>query len=969
MIKEIKEEKEKYSVSDLVRGFLFACIPIVAILLYGLISGEINFAGNMPKLNLPALEFEGLTSISFDGIGSSGDLLNVILIAEIILIGLAIPFTILMVFRFVKDLDRQILRLYLNEKIYLAQYWLLILHVVFILLVKFLNINNPFVIALICLWAVLNLIIFALLIKRVHLYSTDIHVILVEKIRILLRNIFSSNKEESLQDLGLILNKLLRSARYGVRQADNNFVNTVLNDLTSLTSTFFLLKEKNYTKYQILMGMDRDEVIDGKLFQGDIWELLKKVPHKSSLLDEFLKIYKGIWEEAILDKNHEITQATIESLIVLLIDLTRKEGNFSPVRKILVLFNEFTIKRFQIGSSKNFSFEESGHLESVGWFNRVISEDESDRLNIDPSYLELLSLHLFKNFKIIENNNQIKVWRKWLNELPTIYFEIQEQIQIRKYVNDFKKFDPGIYNDLDFHGKIENTICKMEEIESAVLNLSEYRNWEKSFAELNVVFEREYALVNWGDIRLKGKKIKENMLKKYISGSILKLLANLGAYLISKGRADFVIEFFENSDFEDIRSENPNPILSNKIVRFVLNYFLDFPDEFFKDKFENEFVAKKNDYKKFFLTLLMLTVNPYSIKSEEKFGALKDLKWVSSKERLKRIDRIILELENTVYELRENDEAFLEDLGISMLKQSEYFEGQLEEIFDFIVSSIGLNRSIEISESRLSPFQVDHFVETFSQTLNSSLIFYNVYDHFHRIQNRFGWEVDPEIKVHVKRVYPKTHFLESSNISIKEVAFDLANFTVREMDFYIANKITEHCEKIKKDQIEDILKKYSQTSPGIIFVFGEKAHDFIKNSNKFFNRWDEKERKVNVAGFIGFYQSDENRIPVFATEISEETGKLLILEEKKMGKLIHYQLEEFKPFIERGERKHHFKLVEFSKNPKLTDTVIREYSDWVSAKCGREHPKIFLNTQVWVEFLAEYNLRFEFDLIGQWCEF
>ena len=969
MFEEFKSGKEKYSISDLVIGFVIASIPIVAIVLYGLISGEINFVGDLSNFHFPALGIEGLANASFDGIGSSGDLLNGILIAEVILIGLAIPFTILMVFRFIKDQDRQILKLYLNEKIYLAQYWFFISHIILILFVKLLNINNQYVMLLIYFWAVINLTLFAVLIKRVHQYSTDIPIILLEKTQNLLKKVFSSKKEEKLDDLFVVMSSLLRSAKHGVRQADYNFLKIILDKFTGLTSMFFILKDKNYTKYQILMGMDKDEVIDGELFQGDIWEILKNVPHERSLLNEFLKVFTGIWEEAVQSKNYEIVRNTIECLISLLIDLTGKEGNINPVRKILILFNEFTIKRFQRDGSNKNEFENSAYLETVGWFIRVLSEKEINGKKIDPSYLELMSLHLFKNIQVIENNSQIEIWKDWLKELPAFVFEIQQQSKIRNYSNGFKKIDSNVYNDLDFHGKIEDTICKMEELESRVINFEEYRNWKKSLGELNVLFKREFASANWHELKLEEEILKENMLGRYVSYLILKLLVNLGAYFVYKKRADFVIEFFERIDSKETVSKIPSVISSSKKVKFVLNSFLDLPDEFLIENFEKEHFSQKVYYKKFFITLLMLALNPYSVKSEEKLGALKDIKWVSSKERLKKIDHIVLELENVAYELRENDGEFLESLGISLLKQSEYFDGQLEEIFDLIVKRAGLNRSMEITQSRLSPIQVNHFVETFSQTLVSSLIFYHVYDYFHRIQNRFGWEVDPEVKVQTKRVYPKTHFLESSNISIEEVAFDLANFAAKEMDFLISNKISEHCEKMEPTQTDTILRSYSQTSQVIIFAVGEKASSFIKNSNKFSNRWDDKKNNIDIPGFIGFYQSDEKRIPVFATDISEQAGKLLILEEKKMGKLIHYQPEDFKPYVERGDRKLQFKILEFSKNPKLANKVLREYSDWVSAKCGSQSPKIFLNTQVWIEFLEEYNLRSEFEVMGHWFDF
>jgi hypothetical protein len=109
------------------------------------------------------------------------------------LIGVAVPIS-LQVVSWIADRykDQEIAKLFIREPLYKLQFFLILPHIAFCILLRFLNFAILPLLIFMFIWFIINLVTFYLFVKRVALYVTDADQILLQKLEKYVTELFEA---------------------------------------------------------------------------------------------------------------------------------------------------------------------------------------------------------------------------------------------------------------------------------------------------------------------------------------------------------------------------------------------------------------------------------------------------------------------------------------------------------------------------------------------------------------------------------------------------------------------------------------------------------------------------------------------------------------------------------------------------------------------------------------------------------
>ena len=117
-------------------------------------------------------------------IAPSNEFLSDVAALEGVLIGVAIPIS-LQVVTWTADRykDHEIAKFFTDERLYRWQYFLLLPNIGIAILLRFLNISNLLLLAIVFLWLIINIFIFYRFIRLVERYATETDRLLLQKLK------------------------------------------------------------------------------------------------------------------------------------------------------------------------------------------------------------------------------------------------------------------------------------------------------------------------------------------------------------------------------------------------------------------------------------------------------------------------------------------------------------------------------------------------------------------------------------------------------------------------------------------------------------------------------------------------------------------------------------------------------------------------------------------------------------------
>jgi len=187
---------------------------------------------------------------------------------------------------------------------------------------------------------------------------------------------------------------------------------------------------------------------------------------------------------------------------------------------------------------------------------------------------------------------------------------------------------------------------------------------------------------------------------------------------------------------------------------------------------------------------------------------------------------------------------------------------------------------------------------------------------------------------------------------------------------FLFDALAESCQWASEKSFTKILSQIPTIEESLIISTRWTHANFLLQQENFTlsqpNQAAKTTEAENLSSFSGYYDHDHHNIPVFVIDYSGSGHQMLILNRKKVGRIVQM------PFYSITGRKHlklqnemfYFKVEDLATNPRLIKYYIQQELPWLKEKASLKEQREYLRQLVLIKVLE--NMRFEKakDFIG-----
>lgn len=187
-------------------------------------------------------------------------------------------------------------------------------------------------------------------------------------------------------------------------------------------------------------------------------------------------------------------------------------------------------------------------------------------------------------------------------------------------------------------------------------------------------------------------------------------------------------------------------------------------------------------------------------------------------------------------------------------------------------------------------------------------------------------------------------------------------------NYYLFGTIAKDCEEILKDDFEMTLRKLADHNDIVIFVTDTAWRQFFYRSGKFKANWPYEIKQLNIEGFAGCYDLDNQQFPIFKIPCRQPDNRILILNKAKFGHII----QEFP--INEGENERsiedifYINIQVLSENTELLEELIKKPPEWLQKIGDEQNQREYLQERVRIQILERFRFKKSPDFEG-YCLF
>jgi len=739
------------------------------------------------------------------------------------------------------------------------------------------------------------------------------------------------------------------------RRKRNKDVEEGLNIIRDIIKQFLSIQKDNPDKFErLLLSQEFFELYKKNKKEAGLRLTFHPEKHLisfSTAVNQILRIH----ETAIEVKNNEISIIAAYNLHWLLDDLSRTPNNGLFVNQILEKL--FDITKIAIKYQDN-----SMYASSINWYIRIVFHNKIKKEgSFNLAYLKLFDKHFFSSAQYIISENQTSLFRGLVSSLVD-GLNISHGLipKIEKYIRCFILPDRKKFIELNKSEFIENKKKELEDSVSDLDNEDKLSEWLKRFNEIKEIlhnnFFQDFEQKQKKECKEKEEDIIDSITTEFKYNNLLEIVFAIGAYCLFKKKYDFIKCLWEYKQPADADATwvghdiIPNSI--NQVVKLYFGkYLLERKFDFWEDHHGSEIY-----YKEYFLILLARVLKNIKINSEGKYEQLEKYRLPKMNiHRISDLEHSIDELVETANKIKDRKKT-LSILGFDVENINELFESKLI-YFLKILKEKAQKKIEEIHRMQnISLKKVNKFKEDVIKGFNEATVLRDIFKYYKLYENRIKEKYDGKLQQFgVKNVDNKAVFFDEWHVHYLDWGIDYGRrFLASYEDSYIIEKIANNCKEEKGKDIDKILNKFDNLSNIIIFTVNLDLYEHFKDPNVFIFKWYKDSPQLNIKGFEGWYIFKEKYIPAFGMYQEKINKQILVLDKKKLGKLIQYS-----PLNE-GEsedlRKDIFyiHIQSFSEDSELMDNFIKESSELLQ-KIGdeqkqREHLKKKALIQIFERF-------------------
>ena len=794
---------------------------------------------------------------------------------------------------------------------------------------------------------------------------------------------------EEQQELFFILEKIVNIALVKTEKGDNQAVKQILEDLGRNFKKFKELEKTNPDKFKALLWSEdffNKYAVPLEKQKRLVTDELHKVESSEELRQEaafslyfypesqlkgltiFLNSFGKIWGCAQKNENDEISRYVVYHLVWLLDELTRESSNDLFVDQFLKQLRSITMKIIQ-STKTGGEINASIYSASIHWYVDIVYNKLGSGGNkFNLSYLETFDKSFFSSAKYIISHNQTHLFESLISFLVDgVHVPSYLSGRLWDYGNLFLKY--GIENrKLDEEHQLMNRIKELADLKNDVDSIEKRDEWLNRFEDV-----KKIITPHLDNDQQQNASIIEGEIREFVDGqfkynNLLDIVFAIGAFCLFKQKPEYIRDLWEYkqpSDSDAIWAGHD--IVPNTLDDIVQLYFK-------KSIFENKFGTweghhgSEKYYKEYFLLLLAHNLQTIRANEDGIYDILENYRLPDmTVYRLSDLEYSIDGLIELATELKSQRNT-LGSLGFDLTVLDELFDNKLIHFLNILKSNaqerIGvLERSQSISSKKIHEFK-DNVLEEYKKLT----ILRDIFEHYDLYQDETSVKYDGELdRFGIYRVDGKAAFFDEWHVHYVNFGMNYGRDMAYGENSSLLKRLVSYCE-VTDDDFEKSLGKFEDLSNVLIFGTDIESYMFFEKSKNFKPKWDKDTQELDVNGFIGYYSFKNNDIPIFEIWGKSAKNQILLLNKKKMGKLVQYS-----PLNKEEDEKSmngifYMNIQDFSDDQDLMCEIIEKAPEWLKKIGDEEKQKEHLRERVLIHIFERFEYRMPEDFEGYLLE-
>lgn len=665
----------------------------------------------------------------------------------------------------------------------------------------------------------------------------------------------------------------------------------------------------------------------------------------STAINQIVRVYSA----AINSQNGEISQFAVYHINWILAELSSRPNNALFIEQLLRQLSE--IMRTAVQRNDGSAYAATTH-----WYTDIVFNRLSRQGKFQLAYLKLFDKYFFSTVRYIVAKRQTAIFKSLISTLVDgIHIPDYDQGEIWNYGHILLHSDLQKFNQLDEEHGLEKKVKELADAESDLDTQEKLDAWLQKFDEVKKIVAPSFNEDQAQSALKIEKKIRNYIHSQFKHQNLLDIVFAICAYCLFKQRYDYVKYLWEYKQPPDSDASWAGHDITPKTLDEAITFY--FRKGLFErrlDFWEGHHGSEKY-YKHYFLLLIarLLQNVPKNVQGEYLQVINYQLPDLHI-HRLSDLEHSVDDLTSLAVNLRQSG-SVLAGIGLDTERLDETFD---EKLIPFLARLKEEAKKQITAKHRTGHISINRVKEFKKEVLNSFYDRASVRDiftkHLNGYENKMHEQTQRKDRFGINIVDDKASFFDEWYIHYVGWGENYGHDIASAENSYLLDALAKECEVITKNDFEVTLARFENRDDIAIFATNVALWHFFEHSKKFKPKWHRGIEALEIKGFEGWYEYNDQAIPVFGTHHRKVEKQILILNKSRIGKLV-----QLSPISE-GEDEasvediFYVSVQAFSESEQLMEEFINKPPEWLSKVGDEQEQRNHLQERVRIRIVERF---------------
>jgi hypothetical protein len=729
-----------------------------------------------------------------------------------------------------------------------------------------------------------------------------------------------------------------------------------LKRLQEIVKMLFAIQEKDPEQFERLIlaqefydlqDEDKENAQLGLAFNPD-----KYLISFTTAIDQIIRIH----EAAIESKNPEASRFAAYNIVWLLGDFSASKDKGLFIERLL----------YQLAHIARYAAKHddiSQYSAAVHWYTDIVFDRYHKDREFLLDYLELFNKHFFASIRQVIRDDYPQLFREFVKHTVDGFFTPSiTDADAWSYAHLLSDLNFELYRQVDTDRGVEKLAKELTDSIRGIDLQDGLKAWLEKFDELKAAIEPNLDATKLALAKTREEKIKEAATTYYKYNNLLEMVFSIGAYCLflsyglSESRESYIKYLWEYKQPGD----SDTSWMGHNIVPVTFNDAID--SYFRKSTFQRKYDFQEDHHgaeiyhKQYFLLLLAKTlqgVKPTEVGEYPQFESysLPPL----SVHRLSDIEYSVDGLISIAKDLKKRKES-LKSLGFEKDSIKGIFDEKLIPLLEILKRKATERIALIHQEQAASPQKISEFMDQVLSAYNKAHKVRDVLKAYDLYEDRSaGPYAGPLQPFGINIVDDKAIFFEEWNVHFGNWGENYGEDLARGENNEIMKAVLSSAVEITEENMGEVFA--AAGPPEDLFILSTNGATFMFFNRKegFKSRWRRDTEQLEINGFEGWYEFNGGKAPVFDIYDASNDRQVLLLNKKKLGKLVQYSPLDSADQAASQKDIFFMKVKPLSEHPELVRGYLEKAPKWLTEVGDAENQKKYLLKRV----VIHVNERFE----------